>query len=63
MLKVKKEDLQLANEIFRELGDNFSSNDVLELLERKPSLIEITKPVIEKWNEHYKNNLAKFELK
>ena len=58
-----KEDLQLANKIFCELGDNFSSNDVLELLERKPSLIEITKPLIKKWNKHYHNNLTKLDLK
>lgn len=58
-----KEDLQLANKIFHELGDDFSSNDVVELLKRKPSLIEITKPLIKKWNEHYHNNLTNLDLK
>ena len=58
-----EEDLKLANEIFSELGDNFSCNDVLELFKRKPSLNEITKPLIKKWNKSYRDNLTKYELK
>ena len=57
-----EEDLNLANEIFSELGDNFSYNDVLNLFEQKPSLHEITKPLIKKWNKHYQDNITKFEL-
>ena len=55
-------DLRMANEIFGELGDNFSSDDVLELFKQKPSLNEITKPIIEKWNKYYQDNITKFEL-
>jgi len=58
-----EEDLQLANKIFKELGDNFSSKDIVELLKQKPSLIEITKPLIKIWNEHYSKNLTDLELK
>jgi len=58
-----EEDLQLANKIFEELGDNFSSKDIVELLKQKPSLIEITKPLIKIWNEHYSKNLTDLELK
>jgi spore coat polysaccharide biosynthesis protein SpsF len=57
-----EEDLQLANKIFMELGDNFSSKDIVDLLKQKPSLIKITKPVIKKWNEHYSNNLTDIDL-
>ena len=58
-----EEDLNLANEIFSELGDNFSYNDVLNLFEHKPSLHEITKPLIKKWNKHYQDNITNYELK
>ena len=58
-----EEDLNLANEIFSELGDNFSYNDVLNLFEQKPSLHEITKPLIKKWNKHYQDNITEYELK
>ena len=58
-----EEDLNLANEIFSELGDNFSYNDVLNLFEQKPSLHEITKPLIKKWNKHYQDNITNYELK
>lgn len=58
-----KEDLELANRIFSKLGDCFSSTDVVELLKQNPSLIEITKPLIKKWNEHYRNNLTDLDLK
>ena len=58
-----EEDLKLANKIFGELGNNFSSDDVLELFKQKPSLNEITKPIIEKWNKHYQDNITKYELK
>ena len=55
-----EEDLNLANEIFSELGDYFSYNDVLNLFEQKPSLHEITKPLIKKWNQYYQDNVTKF---
>ena len=58
-----EEDLELANKIFKELGDNFSSNDIVELLKQKPSLIEITKPLIKKWEEHYQKNITTLDIK
>jgi|TARA_B110000014_G_C20124282_1_gene597628 spore coat polysaccharide biosynthesis protein SpsF len=58
-----EEDLKLANQIFTNLGDNFSYTHVLDLFQKKPELHMITKPLIEKWKEHYKKNLTKFESK
>ena len=58
-----EEDLKLANEIFTELGDDFSYNDILKLYDQKPSLHEITKPLTKKWKEHYQNNITTFDIK
>jgi spore coat polysaccharide biosynthesis protein SpsF len=58
-----EEDLKLANEIFTELGDDFSFNDILKLFEQKPELHEITKPLIKKWEEHYQKNITTFDIK
>ena len=58
-----EEDLKIANEIFTELGDDFSYNDILKLYDQKPSLHEITKPLTKKWKEHYQNNITTFDIK
>ena len=52
------EDWILVEEILKNLGKNFSSNDVLKLFNDKPNLIDITKPVLEKWEKNYKEKIV-----
>jgi len=56
------EDFELAKEIFRELGNKFHVSDILALIDKKPELLEITKPVLEKWLNNYNENIMDFSL-
>lgn len=58
-----KEDLNLAREVFSRLKINFSVGELLKLFEKEPKLLEITKPLIEKWNENYSKNIMDFSIK
>jgi len=58
-----KEDLELANLIFKELGTNFDLHELVKLLNQKPSLIKITSNLLTKWEKNYKNQITDFSLK
>ncbi|EPA05285.1 hypothetical protein [Candidatus Nitrosarchaeum limnium] len=58
-----KEDLNLAREIFSRLKIDFSVNELLDLFEKNPKLLEITEPLIEKWNTNYNKNIMDFSMK
>ena len=58
-----EEDLNLAREVFSRLEINFSVDELLDLFEKNPKLLEITKPLIEKWNTNYRKNLMDFSMK
>jgi len=56
------EDLELAKNVFKELGNNFHLLDILNLFNKKPELLKITEPLIKKWEKEYKKNLTNFTL-
>ena len=56
------EDLELAKNVFKELGNNFHLSDILNLFNKKPELLKITEPLIKKWEKEYKKNLTNFSL-
>ena len=56
-----QEDLQMAREIFKEIGNDFDTNSLLRFLEKKPELLKIIEPVIELWKKNYE--LKKTDLK
>lgn len=58
-----QEDFDLAKDVFRELGNNFHYQDILELFKKKPYLLKITEPVIERWQKNYENVVCDFSLK
>ena len=58
-----EEDLDLANEVFKELGNDFNSEDILKLFVRRPGLLKITKPIVDKWTKDYKANFCDVDLK
>ena len=58
-----EEDLDLANEVFKELGDDFNSEDILKLFVRRPGLLKITKSIVDKWTKDYKANFCDVDLK
>ncbi len=57
-----KEDLDLANLIFKELGNNFHLYDLVELFNKKPELVKITESIMIEWKNNYKNHTANFAL-
>ncbi|QLH09681.1 cytidylyltransferase domain-containing protein [Candidatus Nitrosotenuis sp. DW1] len=57
-----QEDLELANIIFKELGNNFHLYDLVELFNKKPELTKITESIMTKWKNNYKNHTADFAL-
>lgn len=57
-----KEDLGLAQQIFKELGTDFAMSDVLQLFNKKPELISITKQIVEKWELNYEKHRADLSL-
>lgn len=57
-----QEDLDLANIIFKELGNDFHLYDLVELFNKKPELTKITESIMTKWKNNYKNHTADFAL-
>lgn len=57
-----EQDLNLAKEIFKKLGNNFQLDDILELFEKEPQLIKITDNLAEKYKEHWNKNLANISI-
>lgn len=54
-------DLKLARKIFGEIGSDFNLTNILELIEKKPELLEITKDVVKSWSENYEKNKTSLE--
>ena len=48
-----QEDLDLAVEIFKILGNNFQFDDIIKIFMEKPELIELTKGVDERWKKYW----------
>lgn len=58
-----EEDLTLAKEIFKNLGNDFHLSDILELFTKKPELLKITANLEKKYKEHWNKNLADTSIK
>lgn len=52
-----QEDFRLAKKIFQNLDYKFRTKDILVLFKNYPDLLKITKPVLEKWEHNYKENV------
>ena len=57
------EDYELAKKVFEMLGNNFRLDDILNLFQKKPYLLEITKNIEEEYMKHWENNVADFSIK
>lgn len=57
-----KEDFELAKQVIKELGNNFTFDSLLELFRTKPKLLKIVEPVIEKWKRNYNAHLTDTSL-
>ena len=57
-----EEDFELAKKVIEELGNNFNFNNLLNLFQKKPELLKIVEPVIEKWKKNYNSNLTDTSL-
>ena len=53
-----EEDLFLAKEIFKNLGNNFHLNDLLNLFYEKPKLLKITDNLEQRYKKHWNKNLT-----
>jgi len=49
------DDLEMARQVFKEIGNNFDLDCLLDLFEKKPQLLEITKVAVKSWLENYQN--------
>ena len=58
-----QEDLEFAREIFSKLKTFFSKDDVLNLLNNEPKLIDLIKNIHDSWNKNYENNKGDLRLK
>lgn len=58
-----QQDLDLAEKIFGELGNDFHLEDIIRLFERKPELLQITANLEELYKMHWNKNVANTQLK
>jgi spore coat polysaccharide biosynthesis protein SpsF (cytidylyltransferase family) len=58
-----QEDLDLAKEIFTNMGNNFHKEDIVDLFERKPELLNITKDLENRYNKYYYQNITDISTK
>ena len=49
--------------IFKKLGPDFSFDDLLNLFNNEPELLQITQSIIQKWQLNYKKNITNFSLR
>ena len=56
-------DLEFAREIFSKLKTFFSKDDVLNLLNTEPKLMNLIKNIHDSWNKNYENNKVDLRLK
>ncbi|EGG41175.1 acylneuraminate cytidylyltransferase [Candidatus Nitrosarchaeum limnium SFB1] len=54
------EDLEMARAIFKELGNDFDMESLLDFLEKKPEILEITKSAVKLWLENYEDKKTNF---
>ena len=54
------EDLKMAKRIFKELGNDFDMESLLDFLEKNPGLLEITKSAVKRWIENYEDKKTNF---
>lgn len=54
-----KEDFKLAEIIFKNFGTFFTFKDIIKFVELNPHLLEITNPLLEKWNNNYNKKFLK----
>lgn len=57
-----QEDLDLANVIFKELGNDFCLEDIVKLFNKKPKLTKLTESIITKWEDNYKKHIANLSV-
>ncbi len=53
------EDLEFANKIFKEIGNDFDLDSLLIFLNQHPELLDITKEVVKSWINNYENTKTK----
>lgn len=58
-----KEDYDLAVKLLGELKKDYHMKDVLDLINKKPELLDIVNPILEKWNKNYHTKITNFSLK
>lgn len=58
-----QEDLDLAKKIISELGNDFHLENIIDLFEKNPKLLEITNNLEERYKQHWDNNVADTNLK
>jgi len=58
-----EQDLELAEKIFCELGNDFHLEDIIRLFDEKPELLQITENLEEKYKKHWNKNVADTALK
>lgn len=58
-----QEDLDLAREIFKNIGNNFHKEDILSLFKGQPDLLDITKNLEERYSEYYNQNISDISTK
>lgn len=57
------EDLELAKLVFKEIGNDFHLEEILQLFRKKPELMKITEHIIEKWKKNYNAKVTDYSLK
>ncbi len=58
-----QEDLDLARKIISKLGNDFHLEDIIELFEKNPELLQITDNLEERYKQHWDKNVADTHLK
>lgn len=58
-----QQDLELAEKVFSELGNNFHLENIIKLFNKKPELLQITDNLEEEYKRHWNKNVADTDLK
>ena len=56
------EDYECAKKIFTALGDSFHISDIINLIEKKPELMNSLQHIVRQWNDNYEKNMADTSL-
>lgn len=57
------EDLEMAKQVFEQIGNDFELDDLIKLFTKKPDLCKITNTAVKAWLENYENKKTKYNLK